>query len=271
MPQHPEVETTRRGVMPLLVGRKVGLVEVRERRLRRPITPGLAGKLRGQVLRSVERRSKYLLFRFDTGCLLIHLGMSGSLRVVRRGTELRKHDHVDIDFGATRVLRYHDPRRFGLILWTSGTDSHPLLAQLGPEPLESEFTSSYLRQRARGRKIAVKPFLMDGKVVVGVGNIYASEALFRAGIRPGRAAGRLSLPDCERIVAAIREVLQAAIREGGTTLRDFVGSDGEPGYFAQELAVYGRAGQPCRRCEAPIQHRVLGQRATYWCSACQKR
>ena len=271
MPELPEVETTRRGVMPLLVGRRVQAVTVRERRLRRPVTAGLAGKLQDQNLRAVERRSKYLLFRFDTGTLLIHLGMSGSLRVVRRGEVLRKHDHVDFDFGATRVLRYHDPRRFGLVLWTSGGAAHPLLAHLGPEPLEEDFTAAYLRERARGRRVAVKPFLMDGKVVVGVGNIYASEALFRAGIRPGRAAGRLSMPDCARIVVATREVLRAAIREGGTTLRDFVGSDGEPGYFAQELAVYGRTGAPCRNCEAPIRQRVLGQRSTFWCPSCQKR
>ena len=271
MPELPEVETTRAGLEPLLVGRRVTAVSVRERRLRQPVPARLAATLDGQRLRAIERRAKYLLFRFETGTLLGHLGMSGSMRVVARGEEVRKHDHVDLDFGARRVLRYHDPRRFGLLLWQRGDAPHPLLHALGPEPLGADFDGAVLHAQARGRKIAVKPFLMDAKVVVGVGNIYASEALFRAGIRPGRAAGRLTRPDCDRLADAVRAVLGAAVARGGTTLRDFVGGDGEPGYFAQELAVYGREGAPCRTCGSAVQARVLGQRSTFWCPRCQPR
>ena len=271
MPELPEVETARAGLEPLLRGRTVVGVEVREARLRQPVSTRLAATLIGQRLQRVERRAKYLLFRFPAGTLVGHLGMSGSLRVVPRGTPPRKHDHVDLDFGRTRVLRYHDPRRFGLLLWQAGRAPHPLLAGLGPEPLGADFDGAVLHERARGRRLAVKPFLMDARVVVGVGNIYASEALFRAAIRPGRAAGRLTRPDCDRLAAAIRTVLAHAVQRGGTTLRDFVGGDGEPGYFAQELAVYGRAGEPCRDCLAPIRMRVLGQRSTYWCPRCQPR
>lgn len=270
MPELPEVETTRCGIAPHLVGRRIEEVIVRQGRLRWPVPRGLAGRLRGQRLQAVGRRGKYLLLGFDQGTLLVHLGMSGSLRIVPAHTPAGRHDHLDLCFSGGRVLRLTDPRRFGAVLWSGGDPlAHPRLAALGPEPLDEAFDGAYLYRRSRGRRGAVKPFIMDGKLVVGVGNIYANEALFAAGIHPARAAGRIGRERYERLAEAIKTVLHAAIAQGGTTLRDFVGGDGRPGYFAQQLAVYGREGAPCPRCATPIRQTTLGQRASYYCPHCQ--
>lgn len=270
MPELPEVETTRRGLEPWLVGRKVRSIRVHDARLRWPVDPKLTERLRRRELLGMERRAKYLLFRFQNGTLIGHLGMSGSMRIASAGDELRKHDHVEIDFGEDTILRYHDPRRFGFLLWTEDDPhEHPRLRSLGPEPLGEHFDGAHLASCAAGRKLATKAFIMDPKVVVGVGNIYASEALHRAGIRPGRAAGRVSGPRWDRLATEIRAVLREAIEDGGTTLRDFLGSDGEPGYFVQNLQVYARAGEPCRQCGQPIRRSVIGQRASYYCAQCQ--
>jgi formamidopyrimidine-DNA glycosylase len=270
MPELPEVETTRRGVEPYSRGRLVADVLVRESRLRWPVPEHLPGLLRGQQILAVERRAKYLLFRTATGSLLVHLGMSGSLRVIEGSEQPQRHDHIDIVFVDGVRLRYNDPRRFGCMLWLDPGESHPLLDHLGPEPLSVEFDGGLLYQRSRGRKGAVKNFIMDGKVVVGVGNIYANEALFLSGIRPDRAAGRISLRRYELLADHIKQVLTSAINQGGTTLRDFVGGDGKPGYFAQQLFVYGRGGQACKRCGAALRERRLGQRTTVFCVTCQR-
>lgn len=271
MPELPEVETTRRGVLPLLGGRRVSAVAVNDGRLRQPVTRGLAGILIGQRLRDVERRAKYLLFQFDAGTLIVHLGMSGSLRVVARSAPKLPHDHVEIEFGAERVLRLRDPRRFGLVLWTVDDPArHALLNKLGPEPFDDAFCGDYLFDRSRGRSLAVKNFIMNGHIVVGVGNIYASEALFRAGIHPARAAGKVSRARFEALAAEARAVLAAAIEAGGTTLRDFMRNDGEPGYFSQKLKVYGREGEACEVCGGAITMKVIGQRSSFFCGKCQR-
>jgi len=271
VPELPEVETTRRGVSPLLVGRTVRGVTVHEARLRLPVPADLPQTLRGQRLDSVERRAKYLLFRFARGTLIVHLGMSGSLRVVAPGTPFKKHDHVEIAFGPKHLLRLHDPRRFGLMLWTTeAVETHPLIRHLGPEPWDPAFDGHYLYRLSRRRKAAVKNFIMDGRIVVGVGNIYASEALYRAGVHPNRAAGRVSEARYGRIVEGIRAVLEEALTVGGTTLRDFVKSDGEPGYFRLQLNVYGRGGEPCRCRREAIRQVVIGQRSSFYCPACQR-
>ena len=270
MPELPEVETTRRGLAPHTVGSRVLDLIVRESRLRWPVPEDLPGKLRGQKILSVERRAKYLLFNTGAGTLIVHLGMSGSLRVVRDGSVPAKHDHIDISLQGGNVLRFCDPRRFGCFVWRECGQEHPLLAHLGPEPLLDEFHEDLLFAKSRGRKGPVKNFIMDGKVVVGVGNIYANEALFRAGIRPDRAAGRISATRYRRLTSEIKRVLTSAIEQGGTTLKDFVGSDGRPGYFAQELHVYGREGLPCTRCKTPLRQLRLGQRTSVYCVACQR-
>lgn len=268
MPELPEVETTRRGIAPHIEGKTVTGARVRQPRLRWPV-PDIAELLNGQRVRTVERRAKYLLLRFDHGCLIVHLGMSGSLRVLPTDSTPRPHDHVDLLFGR-HCLRLHDPRRFGAVLWTDGDPhAHTLLRSLGPEPLSDAFCGAYLQTRAQGRRVAIKSLLMDGKVVVGVGNIYASEALFLAGIHPARAAGRVSRTRLDRLVSAVKQVLDHAIGRGGTTLRDFVNESGEPGYFAQELFVYDRADQPCRTCGATIRTRRIGQRSSAYCPNCQ--
>ena len=271
MPELPEVETTRRGIEPHVIGATVREVIVKRWDLRWPITETIS-EAEGKVIQSVRRRSKYLLLALSDGStLLIHLGMSGSLRLVDPALDWKKHDHLGFTLSNGMQLRFHDPRRFGLVFHLHGdVMAHPLLAGLGPEPLEDAFTAKYLKAACAARKSAIKLVIMDAKVVVGVGNIYASEALFRAGIRPSTVAGRLSLPKSERLVAAIREVLADAIAAGGTTLRDFLKSDGEPGYFRQQLFVYERKGQPCRVCGTPVSHSVMGQRSTYWCGTCQK-
>jgi len=270
VPELPEVETTRRGITGHVTGRRVARVIVREPRLRWRVSPRLATVLAGQTVREVGRRAKYLLLRFDTGTLLIHLGMSGSLRIVEAGTTPRPHDHLDLCLDDGRCLRLHDPRRFSAVIWTTGKpDRHPRLRDLGPEPLGEEFNGEVLHRALRGRRASIKQLLMDSRIVAGVGNIYANEALFRAGIRPGKAGGRLSGPACERLAGAVRATLAEAIAVGGTTLRDYLDPSGEPGYFSQTLFVYGRAGEPCRTCGTPIRHVVTGQRSTYYCPRCQ--
>lgn len=270
MPELPEVETTRRGVEPWSVGQQVVRVEVREPRLRWPVPGDLPLRLQGRMINAVERRAKYLLFHTAGGSLLVHLGMSGSLRVIRDASPARRHDHVDIVLASGDRLRFNDPRRFGCMLWLAPGEDHPLLRHLGPEPLLAAFSGELLYRRSRGRRSAVKSFIMDGRIVVGVGNIYANEALFLAGIDPRRAAGRISLARYEGLALHIKQVLAAAISQGGTTLRDFVGGDGKPGYFAQQLFVYGRGGQPCPRCAGILRESRLGQRSTVYCVACQR-
>jgi formamidopyrimidine-DNA glycosylase len=271
MPELPEVETTRRGIEPHVRGERVTEVIVRRRDLRQPVSKDLAA-IEGHRITGVERRSKYLLLGIDDGStLLIHLGMSGSLRVSAPADPWKTHDHAAFTLANGKQLRFHDPRRFGLLLRLTGDPHrHPLLGNLGPEPLEAEFTAAHLHAACANRRAAIKLVIMDAKVVVGVGNIYASEALFRAGILPRSPANKLSKPRLAKLVQAIRDVLTDSIREGGTTLRDFLHSDGEPGYFRQRLFVYERKGEACRVCGTPIRHALLGQRSTYWCPRCQK-
>ena len=270
MPELPEVETTRRGISPFLVGQTVQTVTIRQRQLRWPIPAELDNALPGQIITAVNRRAKYVLLQTAAGTALVHLGMSGSLRITDCDTAWKKHDHVSIELNNGRCLRLHDPRRFGALLWTSApVEQHPLLQKLGPEPLGNNFNGPYLYDLSRQRRTPVKLFIMDGTVVVGAGNIYASEALFMAGIDPRRAAGRISLTRYEKLATAIRQVLQEAIAQGGTTLRDFVGGQGEPGYFKQYLRVYDRQGEPCRSCQTPIRQIRLGQRSSYYCPHCQ--
>jgi formamidopyrimidine-DNA glycosylase len=250
MPELPEVETIRRGIAPFIVGHRVRNVVLRTPMLRWPISPDLADELTGRTIEAVERRGKYLLLRTEAGTLLIHLGMSGFLRVLDSPLVPGKHDHVDIEFDGNLCLRLNDTRRFGALLWVEDDPlGHPLLAELGPEPLSGEFTGDYLHTHSRGRRIAVKSFRMDHRVVVGVGNIYASESLFRAGIDPRKPVGGISLARYQRLTEAVRQVLEEAIAAGGTTLRDFSDQNGRPGYFALQLQVYGREGEPCPKCQ----------------------
>ena len=270
MPELPEVETTRLGIEPLVQHQTISSVVVRQARLRQTVPVSLQTELPGQSIISTTRRGKYLLLNVDSGCIIIHLGMSGSLRYLPSEVPPAKHDHVDIVFTTGCCIRFNDPRRFGLILWTQDQPlSHPLLRSLGPEPLLDDFNADYLYGQARGRKVAVKTFLMNSRIVVGVGNIYANEALFMAGIRPTIAAGRISKPRYALLVATVKQVLSAAIKVGGTTLRDFTASDGQPGYFAQQLKVYGKKKGLCPRCGHTIRLVILGQRATYYCAKCQ--
>jgi formamidopyrimidine-DNA glycosylase len=270
MPELPEVETVRRGLLPLVIGKTIQRVVVRERRLRWPIANSIGARCGGQRIRGVDRRGKYLLFQMNRGALLVHLGMSGSLRYLQVDAALLKHDHFDIRFAGGGLTRFNDPRRFGSLHFARDPAKHRLICDLGPEPLGSQFNADYLHAICSGRKVPIKQLLMNSKILVGVGNIYANEALFRANIHPLRAAGRISYSRLERLVAAVRDVLNEAIDQGGTTLRDFVGGDGRPGYFKQSLDVYGRAGEACRRCGYSIRQTVIGQRATYYCSRCQR-
>lgn len=271
MPELPEVETTRRGIEPWLAGRHIRQLVVRERRLRWPVPAGIERRLRGTEVRDIGRRGKYLLLNTEAGTALIHLGMSGRLHVLPRPVQPQTHDHFDIVADSGTRIRFHDPRRFGSLLWAGADPArHPLLAALGPEPLGPDFDGHYLWRHSRGRRVSIKQHLMNASVIVGVGNIYASEALFRAGIDPRRAAGRISRHDMSGLATAVRDVLTEAIRQGGTTLRDFAWGDGQPGYFAQELRVYGRSGEPCHRCGTPIRHIVQGQRSTFFCPRCQR-
>ncbi len=272
MPELPEVETTRQGIAPHITGKLVNQVVIRHHGLRWPIDPALPNILQRKKLLDIDRRGKYLLLQFTHGHLLIHLGMSGSLRIVNPKKESpQKHDHVDIIFTNNIALRFHDPRRFGSILWTtSPPEEHALLCKLGPEPLSDAFNSEYLFTKSRKRKKDVKTFIMDSHIVVGVGNIYANESLFTAGIRPTKMASKLTRKQCEQWVNDIKAVLQRSITQGGTTLRDFVGGDGKPGYFAQQLNVYGRGGQPCVVCKTLLKEIRQAQRATTYCTRCQK-
>lgn len=270
MPELPEVETTRAGVAPHVVGRRVDHVVVRQPQLRWPVSPELTTVLPDQVISAVKRRAKYLLFETEAGSICLHLGMSGRLRVVPDGTPLAAHDHVDFVLDNGWIVRFNDARRFGSIFWISGVpDQFPLLARLGPEPLGAAFDGAYLHARARGRRVTVKSFIMDSHVVVGIGNIYACEALHAAGIHPQRAAGRISAARYEKLAAAIKHVLKNAIAAGGTTLRDYIGVDGNTGYFQQVLAVYGREGRPCPRDAHIIKRQVIAQRSTFFCPHCQ--
>lgn len=270
MPELPEVETTRRGIEPLVAGARVDRVVVRERRLRWPIPRQVERELTGATMLGVGRRAKYLLLESERGTAIAHLGMSGSFSVVAAGTEPDVHDHYDVVFDGGKALRFTDPRKFGSLLW-GGREPlrHKLLADLGPEPFSAEFSGAWLKGRSLGRRVAVKSFLMMPAVVAGMGNIYASEALYRAGIHPRRAAGRIALRRYETLARVIRDVLGEAIEAGGTTLRDFADASGRPGYFAQRLDVYDRAGRDCRRCGSEIRRSVIGQRASYYCARCQ--
>lgn len=271
MPELPEVETTRRALAPWMEGHRIRRLVVRNRQLRWPVPEGLEERLRDAPVRAIGRRGKYLLLETPRGTALVHLGMSGSLRVLERVLPAGPHEHFDLVLDDGRCIRFTDPRRFGALLWAGMEPlAHPLLARLGPEPLGSGFSGSYLWTRARGRRVAIKPFLMDAGVVVGVGNIYASEALFAAHLRPGRAAGRIPRAGMERLATAVRDVLGQAIAEGGTTLRDFHHGTGQPGYFARKLAVYGREGLPCPGCGTPVRKLILGQRSSFYCPACQR-
>lgn len=269
MPELPEVETTRAGLAPHLLGQRITSVIVRRPDLRWPIPADLPDLLLGQRVAAVRRRAKYLLIDVAGGSAIWHLGMSGSLRVLDAATPVRKHDHVDVALQSGRVLRFNDLRRFGCLLWQAAGQVHPLLHNLGPEPLSDAFDGDHLWRCGQGRNTAVKTLLMDQRVVVGVGNIYAAESLFRAGIDPRRAAGRVSLRRYRQLADAVRTILHYAIRRGGTTLRDFISPDGAPGYFEQELFVYGRGGMPCRVCATPLRVMALAARATVWCPHCQ--
>lgn len=270
MPELPEVETSRRGIIPHIVGSKISAVIIRQPQLRWKIPTDLLKHLENRKLLSVDRRAKYLLLNFSSGTLLIHLGMSGSLRICPLNSEAQKHDHVDFIFESC-LLRYTDPRRFGAILWL-GKDplQSPLLNKLGPEPLSKNFNADYLYQLSQKRKQPVKQFIMDQKVVTGVGNIYATEALFTAGISPIRSAGNISLKRYLILVEAIKNILQQAIQQGGTTLKDFVGSDGKPGYFQQTLHIYGKTGQNCPNCQTPLKAVKLAARNSVYCPKCQR-
>ena len=275
MPELPEVETTRRGLAPHIEGRRVHAVTLRRPDLRWPIPAEIGERLPGRTIERVRRRAKYLLLDTDAGSALLHLGMSGSLRVLPAATPVRTHDHVDIVLeggrrDAAQVLRFNDPRRFGCLLWQPAGETHELLRGLGPEPLSDDFGGDYLFERSRGRSAPVKAFLMDQLIVVGVGNIYVAEALYAAGVSPLRAAGRVSRERYIALAAEIRRILEHAIRRGGTTLRDFLAPDGAPGYFEQELSAYGRGGEPCPRCGRPLRQAAIAQRATVWCGHCQR-
>lgn len=270
MPELPEVETSRLGLTPHVVGRTVINAVVRQKKLRQPVSAGVTGTLPGLSVDALRRRAKYLLFDTARGSLIVHLGMSGSLRMVAADEPPMAHDHVDIVLDDGRCMRFRDPRRFGCFLWTARDPlKHKLIAHLGPEPLSTAFDGARLFERSRKRRAAVKNFIMDGRIVVGVGNIYASEALFRAGIHPKRQAGRISRQRYDKLAEKIVDVLSEAIVQGGTSLRDFTGGDGEPGYFKQKLNVYGRAQEPCVTCKAPLSQAVIGQRSSFFCTTCQ--
>lgn len=271
MPELPEVETTKRGIAPHIIGKKIKNVIVRQRQLRWLIANDFEQCLREEIIESVERRAKYLLIKTQNGTLIVHLGMSGNLRIVPVSMPANSHDHVDIIFDENTVLRFNDQRRFGALVWATGDIlKHPLLRELGVEPLTDDFTAAMLFQLSRRKRMPIKTFLMNGKIVVGVGNIYANESLFLSGISPTRHAGDLSAQDCENLVLHIREVLARAIEQGGTTLRDFVNSEGKAGYFQQQLHVYGRGNQPCTKCSTPLTEIRLANRTTVFCPNCQR-
>ena len=270
MPELPEVETTLRGISPHIENQRVSKVIIRQPKLRWPIPAELPQLIEQQTLNSLSRRAKYLLLHFDTGTLLIHLGMSGSLRIIPSGTAAAKHDHFELQFTHQKSIRLTDPRRFGAVLWLGKTPyQHPLLCKLGPEPLSDDFTGQYLYEKSRHKKVSIKQFIMNQAIVTGVGNIYCTEVLYYAGISPVRAAGNISLKRYQTLVTQIKKTLSLAIAQGGTTLRDFVGSDGKPGYFKQELSAYGRSGLPCKQCQQALTEIKQAQRTTVYCRHCQ--
>lgn len=269
MPELPEVEVSRMGISPHLVGQTIKAFVFRTPKLRWEIPQELK-QLEGQVIRYIRRRAKYLLIETDQGTAIVHLGMSGSLRVLDADLPAAKHDHVDLKLTNGKILRYNDPRRFGAWLWCAPNESHAVLGQMGPEPLTEEFNADYVAEKAKGKRVAVKQFIMDNKVVVGVGNIYANESLFKSRIHPTRPAGKLTRKEWQLLVKNIKATLEIAIQQGGTTLKDFAQADGKPGYFAQELLVYGKAGEPCSECGTPLQELKVGQRNTFFCEECQR-
>jgi formamidopyrimidine-DNA glycosylase len=270
MPELPEVETAKRGIEPHITGQQVVQIIIRQPQLRWPIPPQIMQML-GQGISAVERRGKYLFLRTQTGTAILHLGMSGSLRICPVNSKAEKHDHVDFIFANKKILRLRDPRRFGAVLWTDQDPNlHRLIQSLGPEPLSDDFHGRLLFEKSRNKKVSIKQFIMNANIVVGVGNIYANESLFMAGISPKRAAGRISLKRYQCLAAEIKNILNYAIQQGGTTLRDFVREDGQSGYFQLELQVYGKAGNPCPKCDKPIKQITQGQRSTFYCPACQR-
>lgn len=270
MPELPEVETSRRGIEPHITQQKITSVNIRNPRLRWPVPENLPQLLKSQTIKQVTRRGKYLILELQHGSILIHLGMSGSLRIVSPTIPADKHDHIDICFSNNKILRLRDPRKFGCVLWAEHpVDGHKLISPLGPEPLSDDFNADYLYRHSRKRNTSIKSFIMNSHIVVGVGNIYACESLFKAGINPKRKAGRISVKSCERLVSNIKQTLTEAIKQGGTTLRDFTAEDGKPGYFAQQLSVYGRAGSACHQCGNEIKQITQQQRSTFYCSNCQ--
>lgn len=271
MPELPEVETSRRGIEPHLLKQTIIGVDIRQHKLRWPIPETLPGLVTGKRILSVTRRAKYIFLELGGSAILIHLGMSGSLRICPHQTPAEKHDHIDILVTNNKMLRLRDPRKFGCVLWVEGLiENHKLIKALGPEPLDNSFSARYLYEKARKRQCTIKSFIMNSHIVVGVGNIYASEALFRAGINPKRKAGNISLQRMEKLVDAIKLTLNEAILQGGTTLRDFTGISGQPGYFAQKLLVYGLSGKKCTQCRQPIKQITQQARSTFYCPQCQK-
>ncbi|MCW8934781.1 MAG: bifunctional DNA-formamidopyrimidine glycosylase/DNA-(apurinic or apyrimidinic site) lyase [Gammaproteobacteria bacterium] len=271
MPELPEVETSRRGIKPHILNKKVTDVIIRNKNLRWPIPGSLKKQLIDQVIQKVDRRGKYILLYTSAGTVILHLGMSGSLRILNKSATAEKHDHFDIIFSNNKVLRLRDPRRFGCVLWAKSDPlKHKLLINLGPEPLNDEFTAEYLFEISRNRKVAIKTFLMNSHIVVGVGNIYANESLFAAGINPKRAAHKISLKSYQSLVPKIKAILKKSIEQGGSTLKDFINEDGKPGYFQQTLCVYGRDSEPCINCGNSIKQIIQAQRSTYYCTTCQK-
>lgn len=268
MPELPEVETTLKGIEPYLVEHEIESVTVRNGSLRWPVSEQVH-KLQDQKVQKVTRRGKYIIIHFEIGAILIHLGMSGNLRVVESNTAVQKHDHVDLTINSGKTIRFNDPRRFGCVLWADEWSAHKLIQGLGVEPLTDHLTGKYLHLKAKGKKTSIKQFIMNGKLVVGVGNIYANEALFLAGIHPAKIVSKVSLKRMNALVEHIKQVLNKAIAQGGTTLKDFVGSDGKPGYFKQQLNVYGRAGEPCNVCEEILQEIRQNNRSSVFCSQCQ--
>jgi len=276
MPELPEVETSRRGIEPYLLGRTITEIRIRQRQLRWPVPGNLPALATGRKINAVCRRAKYIYLKLDNGSIIIHLGMSGSLRICSDKTPPEKHDHIDICVAADnksemKILRLRDPRKFGCVLWHEGDiNEHKLIKPLGPEPLEEDFTAEYLQQKANKRQCSIKSLIMNSHIVVGVGNIYASESLFKAGINPKRQAGKISFGRLQKLVAAIKQTLNDSIRQGGTTLRDFTAENGQPGYFAQQLLVYGKAGDDCTVCGQVIKQITQQARSTYYCTHCQK-
>jgi formamidopyrimidine-DNA glycosylase len=268
MPELPEVETSRRGILPYLKGQIIHKIIVRQPKLRWPVDSAISNA-HGQVILDIQRRAKYLLLQLSNNWIVIHLGMSGSLRILPKPQKAQKHDHIDLILENGVTLRYTDPRRFGSWLWANSLDEILQLQHFGPEPLSHEFSAIYLFEKAKNRQVSIKSWIMDNHIVVGVGNIYASESLFMAKINPNRKVSSLQLNEFERLVAAIKQVLSKSIEQGGTTLKDFLQSNGKPGYFAQELQVYGRNGERCLICGAEIKSQKIGQRNTFYCEYCQ--